>query len=93
MPSRMPFGTFEEYVEARREWSRSYAFRIIESAELAQRVMLPIGDIPNRESHIRPLLERLENDHYAASRRSRATRQASLTKLSTSDSSRACGVL
>lgn len=53
------FGTFEEYVEQRWEWKAAQAYRLIDAAQLAERVFSPIGEIPARESHIRPLLERL----------------------------------
>lgn len=56
------FGTFEEYVEQRWEWERTRAYRLINAAMLARDSLLPIGNIPARESHIRPLLERLESD-------------------------------
>ena len=40
------FGTFEEYVEARWEWQRAHAYRLIDAAQLAERVLSPLGDIP-----------------------------------------------
>jgi len=59
---RYSFETFEDYSESRWEWAPQHSGRLIRAAELALK-MEPIGSIlPARESHIRPLLERLQTD-------------------------------
>ncbi len=59
---RYSFQTFDEYCEERWELDLRHANRLIAAAALAEK-MGPIGPIlPTRESHLRPFLERLEND-------------------------------
>jgi protein gp37 len=59
---RYSFQTFEEYCEERWELDFKYANRLVQAATLAEK-MAPIGAIlPVRESHVRPLLERLSTD-------------------------------
>jgi len=57
---RAEFATFEEYVGTRWELQAKSAYRLIDASEFARKC--PIGHIPQRESHIRPLLEKLDND-------------------------------
>ena len=59
---RAEFGTFEEYVEARWEWHRSRAYQLIDAASYAQKMSKIFDNIPAKESHIKPLLEKLDND-------------------------------
>ena len=56
------FGTFEEYVEQRWEWGRTRAYQLIDAAAFARNLSTLVDTIPQRETHIRPLLERLETD-------------------------------
>src|SRR5262245_1067480 len=59
---RYSFQTFEEYCEERWELDKPHANRLIAAATLTEQ-MVPIGTIlPTRESHVRPLLERLATD-------------------------------
>ena len=51
---RQTHATFKEYCRDRWNMSRSFAHRLIESAEVAQ-ILLPIGNIPATESQARPL--------------------------------------
>lgn len=59
---RYSFQTFEEYCDQRWEIAKQHADRLIRAAELTEK-MEPIGSVlPQRESHIRPLLDRLTTD-------------------------------
>lgn len=59
---RYTFKTFEEYVETRWEWHRTRAYQIIEAAKLAHEFVENSLQIPSRESHLKPLLQRLQTD-------------------------------
>lgn len=59
---RYSFQTFEEYCEQRWEWSRIRAHQVIEAADLAFKMFTNVNILPNREAHIRPLLDRLKTD-------------------------------
>ena len=48
--------TFEAYCQARWEFGRSQAYRLIDSAATIENLS-PIGDIPKKESHVRPLVK------------------------------------
>ena len=52
---RSTHATFEEYCRQRWDMSRSYVHRIIDATEFAEN-LLPIGNKPNLESHVRPIL-------------------------------------
>jgi len=54
--------TFEEYCEQRWELTQGIVSRLERSAAFAEQVANWQLRIPSRESHIRPLLERLESD-------------------------------
>lgn len=62
---RYSFETFEEYVEARWDWSDERARQIVLAATAAEKVQQLLGNSPSRESHVRPLLK-LENDSERA---------------------------
>jgi hypothetical protein len=47
--------TFETYCQERWGFSRQHASRLIDHAEVAENLS-PIGDIPRREAHARPLV-------------------------------------
>ncbi|MBN1430421.1 MAG: hypothetical protein JXB07_18775, partial [Anaerolineae bacterium] len=51
---RNTHSTFEEYCQERWGMSRSYAYRTIEAAQVAKR-LLPMGNIPMSERQARPL--------------------------------------
>jgi len=52
---REAFGTFEDYLRQRWDLSRSYAHRLIDAAEVTER-LLPVGNIlPMNEAQVRPL--------------------------------------
>jgi hypothetical protein len=52
---REAFGTFEDYLRQRWDLSRSYAHRLIDAAEVTER-LLPVGNIlPVNEAQARPL--------------------------------------
>ena len=59
---RYNYATFEEYCEERWELQRSAVFRLIGAAEFAAKVADRRLPLPSRETHIRPLIERLEMD-------------------------------
>jgi hypothetical protein len=54
--------TFEEYCEQRWELEKVYAYRLMNAAAFAEKVANWQLPAPTRESHIRPLLSRLETD-------------------------------
>jgi hypothetical protein len=69
--------TFEEYIEDRWEFKRSHGYRLLDAADLTQKIAFyqsesltgkdekcpQIGDVlPEYESHIRPLLTGLKTD-------------------------------
>jgi hypothetical protein len=54
--------TFEEYCEQRWELDKGHASRLIGAAAFADKVAHGQLSLPARESHIRPLLTRLEQD-------------------------------
>ena len=58
---RYNFGTFEEYCEHRWELQKTYTYQLINSADLAVKIRNCGLFLPTRESHIRPLLERLSS--------------------------------
>jgi protein gp37 len=59
---RYSFETFEEYCETRWEWSYPRAVQLINAAALAEKISTLVEVLPSRETHIRPLLERLPTD-------------------------------
>jgi hypothetical protein len=59
---RAEFQTFEEYCLERWEMDVRTVTGLVSAAMFAQNVIGPIGPIPQREPHIRPLLEKLDND-------------------------------
>jgi hypothetical protein len=54
--------TFEEYCEERWELNHTRPFQLINAAAFAEKVHNCVLKVPSRESHIRPLLARLEAD-------------------------------
>jgi len=56
------FQTFEEYCEQRWEFKKSRAYQLIEAAALTSEISTIVDVLPGRESHVRPLLDRLERD-------------------------------
>jgi len=48
------YGTFEEYCKEKWNFTRSYAYRLIASSEVADNLS-PVGDIPESERVVRPL--------------------------------------
>jgi hypothetical protein len=59
---RYNFATFEEYCEQRWEFAPQHASRLIAASVFAEACQNQLVPTPSRESHIRPLLERLEAD-------------------------------
>src|SRR5580765_4490984 len=59
---RYSFETLKEYCETRWEFARQRAAQLIDTAECAAELSKKIDILPTRESHVRPLLERLETD-------------------------------
>ncbi len=59
---RAEFQTFEEYCLERWEWTQQRAGQIIRAAKCARMLETIVSISPARESHIRPLLEKLDND-------------------------------
>lgn len=61
---RYSFQTFVEYCSERWELESTHTHRLIDAAALAEKMKTsPIGEVlPTRETHVRPLLERLETD-------------------------------
>jgi protein gp37 len=60
--SRYNYTTFEEYCEQRWEMQKAHSYRLMDAAAFAEKVSNWRLSPPSRESHIRPLLERLEAD-------------------------------
>ena len=60
--SRYNYATFEEYCEQRWELDKVYAYRLMNAAAFADKVANWQLPVPTRESHVRPLLSRLETD-------------------------------
>jgi protein gp37 len=58
----MDVSTFEEYCEQRWELNKSHTYRLIDAAAFGDKVPNWGLQVPSRESHIRPLLERLQAD-------------------------------
>lgn len=56
---RYNFATFEEYCEERWELQKVHCWRLIQAADFAEKVSYRKLSPPTRETHIRPLLERL----------------------------------
>ena len=54
---REQYGTFEEYVETRWEWTRDRAYKLIEAAAIAEDLYKNLDILPSRESHTVPLLK------------------------------------
>jgi protein gp37 len=54
--------TFEEYCDQRWELTKVHAHRLMNAADFAGQVTDRLLQAPSRETHIRPLLERLESD-------------------------------
>lgn len=62
---RVEYDTFQEYCAIRWELSRSYAYRLIDAAEIAEALASPNGDTgPRHESHARALTP-LKDDRKA----------------------------
>jgi protein gp37 len=62
---RERYGTFEDYCQERWEWTAQHVGRLIMSADVVDQIE-PIGSIlPDRESHVRPLLLLDEPDQRA----------------------------
>ena len=59
---RYNHATFEEYCEQRWEMEKKHAYRLMNAAAFAEKVSNWTLQVPSRESHIRPLTERLESD-------------------------------
>jgi hypothetical protein len=59
---RYNFGTFEEYCEERWDLGKIRPYQLIDAANFAAKVHNCELSMPSRESHIRPLLARLEVD-------------------------------
>lgn len=59
---RYNYSTFEEYCEERWELQKAYAYRLIDAAAFGSKVANWRLPQPSRESHIRPLLTRLDQD-------------------------------
>lgn len=59
---RYNYGTFEEYCEERWELAKVHVWRLTNAAEFATKVSYRKLPLPSRETHIRPLLERLQSD-------------------------------
>jgi protein gp37 len=59
---RYSFQTFEEYCEQRWELKRQRAYELIEAASVTEELSEISDILPTRESHVRPLVERLESD-------------------------------
>lgn len=55
--------TFEEYCEQRWELEKQRPYQLINAAEFAEKAHNCALPIPSRESHVRPLLSRLEVDN------------------------------
>jgi DNA modification methylase len=72
--------TFETYVEERWDIERAHAYRLCSWAEVIETVS-PIGDVPQRETHARPLyglMPEQQRDCWRAVCRTSATPTASL---------------
>jgi len=62
---RERYGTFEDYCQERWEWNKGHVYRLIEAADVMDGLS-PIGDIlPEREAHVRPLLQLDEPEQRA----------------------------
>lgn len=59
---RNVYDNFEEYCEDRWEFARRRQFQLMAAAAFADKVHKSALHVPSRESHVRPLLERLEVD-------------------------------
>jgi len=59
---RYSFETFEEYCETRWEWTDRRGRQLIEAAQLAEKIGTIVPVYPTKETHIRPLLDRLPTD-------------------------------
>jgi len=60
------FDTFEDYCQGRWNWKRAHAYRMIDAAEIYDRLS-PLGDIlPTRETHVRPLTSLPSHEAQAA---------------------------
>lgn len=60
--ARYNFSTFEEYCEERWELTKQHVYHLINAADFGQKVNESLLSLPSRETHIRPLLTRLEQD-------------------------------
>lgn len=60
--SRYNLATFEEYCEERWEFDRTRAYQLIDAAHLSTIVDKAGLPVPARETHVRPLIRRLESD-------------------------------
>lgn len=63
---RYSFTTFEEYIDARWDWSDERARQLIEAAEAVAKIPTIVGVLPARESHVRELLRIDGDDDRAA---------------------------
>ena len=59
---RYNLATFEEYCEQRWEMTKVHAHHLMNAAVFAEKVNNCLLQVPSRESHIRPLLARLQAD-------------------------------
>jgi protein gp37 len=59
---RYSFDTFEEYCDQRWEFTPQRAGQLIRAAALAAEMETIVSVLPARETHLRPLLERLQTD-------------------------------
>lgn len=57
------YGTFENYVEQRWDMTPQRAGQVINAAFLSKRIETIVSISPTRETHVRPLLQRLDNDN------------------------------
>ena len=62
---RYNFSTFEEYCEQRWELTPQHADRLVAASAFAEACQNQLVPTPSRESHIRPLLARLETGEAA----------------------------
>lgn len=54
---RQGYATFEEYCQARWEWSTDRVRQLIDAATAVEQMPTIVGILPTRESHVRPLLK------------------------------------
>jgi hypothetical protein len=62
---RCNYSSFEQYCEERWELTKPFVWRLINAADFANKVAYRQLPTPSRETHVRPVLERLDKDRYS----------------------------